>query len=59
MGELDDTVSDQTRETQMTLSKASATAQEFDRPHIVFVNKGMTFTSVFLTLVKPSPSTEG
>lgn len=42
-----------TEETRLVLSKASMLAGQWDRPHILFINKGQTFTSIFLTLRKP------
>lgn len=50
----DASVSEATLATRMTLMMASAHAGEYDRPHIVLINKEQTFTSAFLTLVKPS-----
>lgn len=42
-----------TQDTRLVLSKAAAISGEWERPHILFINKGQTFTSIFLTLRKP------
>lgn len=47
------TPDDETLATRLVLSKATATADQWDRPHLVFINRGITFTSVFITLRKP------
>lgn len=45
--------SEATRKAALVLSKANLEADRYERPHVVFINRGLTFTSVFLTLRKP------